>query len=93
MIKKKPLLDDLKGIKEVLVGQGDPILASVLNRAIACVEKQPEVVRCKDCRHYDNSEGICWCKLNSKFYPGGMDWHSFPEDGFCSYGERKNDGR
>ena len=49
-----------------------------------------EVVRCKDCKHYDNSEGICWCHLNSKFYPGGSDWHSFPEDGFCSYGERKD---
>ena len=51
-----------------------------------------EVVRCKDCKHYDNSEGINWCHLNSKFYPGGMDWHSFPEDGFCSYGERRTDG-
>ena len=47
-----------------------------------------EVVRCKDCKHYDNSEGINWCKLNSKFHKGGFDWHSFPEDGFCSYGER-----
>ena len=51
-----------------------------------------EVVRCKDCKHYDNSEGICWCHLNSKFYKGGVDWHGFPEDGFCSYGERKDDG-
>lgn len=50
-----------------------------------------EVVRCKDCKHYDNSEGIQWCKWNSKFYPGGFDWHSFPEDGFCSYGERRPD--
>ena len=49
-----------------------------------------EVVRCKDCKHYDNSEGICWCKINSKFFPGGVDWHGFPEDGFCSYGERKD---
>lgn len=48
-------------------------------------------VLCKDCIHYDNSEGICWCKLNSKFFPGGMDWHGFPEDGFCSYGERRED--
>ena len=48
-------------------------------------------VRCKDCKHYDNSEGICWCHLNSKFFPGGMDWHGFPEDGFCSYGERRSD--
>lgn len=52
-----------------------------------------EVVRCKDCKHYDNSEGIQWCKLNSKFYPGGFDWHSFPEDGFCYYGERRTDER
>ena len=50
-----------------------------------------EVVRCKECKHYDNSEGICWCHLNSKFFPGGFDWHGFPEDGFCSYGERRTD--
>ena len=49
-----------------------------------------EVVRCKDCKHYDNSEGIQWCHLNSKFEQWGTDWHSFPEDGFCSYGERKD---
>lgn len=66
-----------------------------LNMAASMVINTPtvdavEVVRCKDCKHYDNSEGICWCKLNSKFYPGGFDWHSFPEDGFCSYGERKD---
>ena len=52
--------------------------------------KYVEVVRCKDCKYYDNREGICWCELNSKFFPGGLDWHSFPEDGFCSYGERKD---
>lgn len=46
-------------------------------------------VRCKDCKHYDNTEGIQWCYLNSKFAKHGMDWHSFPEDGFCFYGERK----
>ena len=47
-----------------------------------------QVVRCKDCKHYDNSEGIHWCHLNSKFGKWAMDWHSFPEDGFCSYGEK-----
>lgn len=47
-------------------------------------------IHCKDCKHYDNSEGIQWCHLNSKFYKGGFDWHSFPEDGFCYYGERKD---
>ena len=46
-------------------------------------------VRCKDCKHYDNTEGIHWCHLNSKFGKFAMDWHSFPEDGFCSYGEKQ----
>ena len=68
----------------------DPILKMAVN---AAVDAAPgfELVRCKDCKHYDNSEGIFWCHLNSKFFPGGMDWHGFPEDGFCSYGERRSD--
>lgn len=70
-----------------------------------CVRRQKEIiadhliangvtipVRCKDCKHYDNTEGIQWCHLNSKFAKWGMDWHSFPEDGFCSYGEKRTDG-
>lgn len=48
-------------------------------------------VRCKECRYYDDTEGLQWCHLNSKFGKFAMDWHSFPEDGFCSYGERKGD--
>ena len=66
-----------------------------IKRCIGEIKKMPtvdavEVVRCKDCKHYDNSEGIQWCHLNSKFAQWGTDWHSFPEDGFCSYGERKD---
>ena len=60
-------------------------------QTISTARDAVEVVRCKDCKHYDNSEGIQWCHLNSKFYPGGFDWHSFPEDGFCSYGERRSE--
>lgn len=44
LISKKKLLADLNRILEVLSGQGDPILASVLIRAIQCVEKQPVVM-------------------------------------------------
>ena len=64
-------------------------LLDVINE-VPAVDVVP-VVRCKDCKHYDNSEGICWCKINSKFFPGGVDWHGFPEDGFCSYGERRTE--
>ena len=73
------------------------IIAGCVNIARRYIENEPtvdavEVVRCKDCKHYDNSEGIQWCHINSKFYPGGFDWHSFPEDGYWSSGERKFDG-
>lgn len=44
LIDRKKLLADLNGIREVLSGQGDPFLASVLSRAIRCVEKQPVVL-------------------------------------------------
>ena len=69
----------------------DPVCGSVQIVMELPTVDAVEVVRCKDCKHYDNSEGICWCHLNSKFYPGGVDWHSFPEDGFCSSGERRTD--
>ena len=85
--------------KEYFLGYSSYYIENVFNWLSECFEivdtptvDAVEVVMCKDCIHYDNSEGICWCKLNSKFFPGGMDWHGFPEDGFCSYGERKCNG-
>ena len=77
-------------MKKIVAMYQDEIVPG-MRKTIEEIEKnRVEVVRCKDCKHYDNSEGIFWCHLNSKFYPGGFDWHSFPEDGFCSYGERKD---
>lgn len=43
LISKTQLLKDLRGMKDVLVGQGDPFLASVMTVAIQCVEKQQPV--------------------------------------------------
>lgn len=59
---------------------------------IDLVEKQPaadvvEVVRCKDCKHYEAHQPIHKkvCEKN--------DGHLIPAnpDDFCSYGERKDD--
>ena len=44
LISKKKLIRDLKGIKDMLVAAGDPFLASVINKAIGCVENQPVVL-------------------------------------------------
>ena len=43
LISRTKLLKDLRGIKDVLVGQGDPFLASMVRVAIECVEKQKTV--------------------------------------------------
>lgn len=84
---------NVKDAKEFVLANypNDPLLKHI---AIVLLDQLPkveavEVVRCKDCRFYDNSEGIEWCAINSRLSPDGTDWHSFPEDGYCSYGERR----
>ena len=55
LISKKKLLADLLGIKDMLVAAGDPFLASVMNRAIQCVENQPLVPHVEPKPDLDNA--------------------------------------
>ena len=48
-----------------------------------------EVVRCKDCIHYDF--GVC-LKIYSDGAVSQYAWQARNEDDFCSYGERKDNG-
>lgn len=95
MILKKPLLDDLKGIKEVLASQGDPILASVLNRAIACVEKQP-IVDALPVKHgrwiYEHVEFTYEKDIKCSICGGYTEKATYfcPNCGSCMDGERKH---
>ena len=41
LISRKKTIRDLRGIQDALSAAGDPFLAGILNRAIACVEQQP----------------------------------------------------
>lgn len=46
----------------------------------------PEIVRCKDCEHYNTSgcaDGFGWCEALNR---GSLD------DCYCEHGERKDDG-
>lgn len=43
MILRGKALKDLRGIKDMLVAQGDPFLAGVMNGAIRCIENQTAV--------------------------------------------------
>ena len=48
LILRGKALRDLRGIKDVLMAQGDPILASIINRTIECIENQPAVAGPED---------------------------------------------
>lgn len=92
LISSVKLIRDLRGINDMLVGAGDPFLASVMKRAIKCTENQPgvdavEVVRCKDCENWN--EGIFWCDQHSHY--DEHEWDMFGADDFCSFGKRRTD--
>lgn len=48
-----------------------------------------EVVRCKDCIHWDSETG--WCNNHSAFDDHDMEWNIYNDDDFCSCGERRTD--
>lgn len=48
-----------------------------------------EVVRCKDCIHWHEPEGVC-LKIYSDGNVSPYAWQDRKPDDFCSYGERKN---
>lgn len=76
------------------ISEENAITAWIFKRFIAELEKVPtadvaEVVRCKDCKHYDKK--YHQCKLHSEepdqYHTGFI--FCMQEDDFCSYGERK----
>lgn len=47
------------------------------------------IVRCRDCRYYQPKEGAM---LSCRFeYNGFTQWKLAEPDGFCKWGERKNE--
>lgn len=58
------------------------------NSAIEILQSAPtvdvvEVVRCKDCIHFESKDYVLFCK-----HPDGLD--SIKPESFCSYGEKKD---
>lgn len=48
VIYRKPLYEDLRRTREALVASGAPFLASVMEKAIKCLEEQPPALACKN---------------------------------------------
>lgn len=85
--------------KEMIISHANEF-SDVLNRrekalliggGTSCIDKCPtvdavEVVRCKDCIHYDF--GVC-LKIYSDGAVSPYAWQERNPDDFCSYGERR----
>ena len=58
-----------------------------LDLAVDTLEKlppaQPEIIRCKDCKHRDAEDGFCEGR--------GWPMQLVPDDGFCDKGERSEE--
>ena len=88
LIYKGKALKDLRAIKDMLVAAGDPFLASVMNRAIECIENQPAAeVRCIECKYLHNQADGFNCTNHKGL--AKINIHTF-----CPYGEKhESNGR
>ena len=77
--------------------QNNAFIDSAILKAIPTISAVP-VVRCRDCKHYqhygktsllENGKNVKagWCYRRIRFYEECR----MPADGFCSYGQRKED--
>ena len=68
------------------------VIPKLLRNVIDWIKNQPtvdavEVVRCKDCKHYDKD--ALWCNINSPMF--SEEHYNWYEDDYCSCGERRTD--
>ena len=53
--------------------------SKAIEDAITLLKEQPEIIRCKDCKHYNNN----YCTLQV------WEWWKVSPNGFCADGERR----
>lgn len=62
-------------------------------QAIAATLGEPEIVRCRDCKHYENT-GNCHFWSGYEPIPGGDEYTEVlgevTADGYCAWGERRD---
>ena len=71
----------MRNLKHFAPEQLTPLIESLIQKQPA--EDVVEVVRCKDCKNYDNQFSVDNCGWCDEFNCGTSD------ERFCSYGERK----
>ena len=85
-IKRQGLLDAYDAAHKGPPGGARKLIAE------APAEDVVPVVRCQDCKYW-NRDGSCYSDDESHCTnPDGLDNYARPDD-FCSYGERRGDGK
>ena len=91
LIDRDALIEKLESDREHFERIKDTVFAIATIGMINDIKKAPtidavEVVRCKDCKKWGYSAGLCrhWSKLYGSVLTRASD--------FCSYGERKENG-
>lgn len=73
--------------RKALLAEYDRVHIGEPGKARKLIEDAPEaVVHCRDCVHMKNSFNARFCKVWCMY--NGMG-----DEGFCNYGERKEDGK
>lgn len=63
----------------------------LIAHGVTVQEDVVEVVRCKNCKYYDEKTRVCEEFTSKKLPTGGHVAFLMKPDDFCSYGERRND--
>ena len=84
LISRDAVIDNLERYRELFSwDDGDrerAILSRVIKELQSMPSAQPEIIRCKDCKHRDVEDGLCEGR--------GWPMQLVPDDGFCDKGER-----
>lgn len=94
-----PKYIDAEKLKDIFEAKGDMATGTpkqVFYNAAKIVDTLPaadvvEVIRCKDCKNWQNSGSKMGESFDNMQYVGGCKWSCFRrfENDFCSYGEKK----
>ena len=91
LISRAEAIDTLENTKTAISENGERYIAkqNAIMRIDALPSAQPEIIRCKDCKHYwihkcMDSMPMEICDLEQTFYDAEHD--------FCSLAERREDG-
>lgn len=83
------LIAELGNITEILFDNGYGSWGNAIRKAIGLLRSQPQIVRCRDCKHRYDGEHVQNCCDEWMHKAGWKTEFSVDLDGFCNKGEPK----